>query len=739
MGRFTQNGVVYEELPDGQVRVVAHEQQAQQPQVSSFPLPTSPRQQAADSRDNAASSRDDTRTGIAVRGESRDVASKAFDHARDLRTEFSKLPDVQDYRAAIKAYSTALKTFETPAGDLNLIYAFAKIMDPNSVVREGEQAAVAGGDSMSGQIIARLKKEVDGSGTFRPEYRNQLRRELQNRVSELNSAYEGQRQQYEGFAGQLGVDPRVVVGTHDGQMFHGEILDYWKRQGVEVLPSAMDAAGNVLPNGARAEQGVTMMPKTPGGGGSYRGSMLGQGISGINEGLANTIGAPVDLATAAMNLVPRGINAAANTSIPTIERPAMGSEWLKDRMKGWGIYDQTSDSGQQFLRRVGQSVGGAAVPVMGAGGSMINKLGGLAAAAGGGVGGAAAQRAFPGNPVAEFAGETLGGGLTAGGLLGAARRGAQRQIEAAVPTVDQLKEQAGKLYQQAESRGVTASPEMTQELGDSLRDLLQSEGRVSPKGRISEVYPKVKEAMQLAEDYRGQMMNPTQIQTMRKVMADGLTSAESSERRTASMMTDTFDNWANPQAPELAQARGISNRYLNAQKLEQARELARSGRFSGSGFENALRTEYRGLDRQSIKGGGRYTDALTNAIQGVSRGTPMSNAARGLGKLAPTGVVSGTLGMGGPAAVGAMLGGPGVGVAAGLTSGALGTIGRVAATRMGQRNADLAELTARNGGRLPQAPWVDSETQKLLAAVAMAQQSRLSAPNNEERKKKRKP
>lgn len=708
------------------VRWIGRQQSQQVPRT--IPLPPTPRQQAQENRDTAAAGRDEVRTGIAARGEGRDVAKMGFDQAKDLRSEFNNLPDVKDYRAAIKAYSSALKSSETPAGDLNLIYAFAKIMDPNSVVREGEQAAVAGGDSMAGQITARLKKELEGTGTFRPEYRNQLRRELQTRISELNTAYDSQRQHYEGFARQLGVDPNVVVGEHDGTRFYNEIKDYWSKQG-PVVSSAMDAAGNPLPNGAHVgEDRFTRMP-------GYRQSIMAQGMSGVNAGIANTIGAPIDIATAAMNLVPRGINTVANTRIPTIRNPVLGSDYIKQKMAGWGIYDPTNDPNAQFARRVGESFGGALVPLGGAGAS-ASKVGmGLLGAIGGGVGAATAQQVFPGNPVAEFGGELLGSGLTGGGLLSASRNMRQRKIEAKVPTIPQLKQQAGDLYRQAESRGITASPDMTKQLADNLQQVLQNNGQVSPTGRISDVYPKVKEAMQLAQDYSGRPMNPTQMQTVRSVMTDGLSGMDKTERRTAKLLTNEFDAWANPQAPELAQARNIANRYINAQKLAQARELAaaRAGQFTGSGFENALRTEYRGLDRKSVMGRENFSDPLNDAIENVSRGTPASNLARNVGRFAPTGPVSSMATLG-PAALATSVAGPAVGAGVGALVGGTGALGRVAATRMGIRQADIAELIARNGGPIQQAPLVDPETQRAITAVLLAQQA--NAYNSDRKKRK---
>lgn len=457
--------------------------------------------------------------------------------------------------------------------------------------------------------------------------------------------------------------------------------------------------------------------------GDYANSYLGQGLSGANEGLADVLGAPADLATAALNLVPKGVNFIANTNIPMLPAPIAGSEWLKDRLRDVGsIQGVSDDPSKQFVRRVAESTGAAAVP-LGGPMSLARYAKIVAAGAGGGVGAATAQRVFPGNPIAEMVGEVAGGGATAAGLLRGSKRAAAREIAEAVPTVPQLKEQASDLYRAAESRGVVASPEMTQQLADDFRGALTEQGRISPTGRISEVYPKAKEAAQLINDYAGHEMNPTQIQTVRSVVSDALGSPEKTERRLGGILTDVLDQWANPLAPELSEARDVASRYLTAEQLGKARELAgaRASQFTGSGFENALRTEYRGLDRAAIKGNSRFTGDVTDAIEKVARGTPSSNAWRALGRLYPSGPVSLGLGSGVPAmAAGVLSGNPIFGGGVGLTMTSLGALGRHKATSAGIRAADEAELIARNGGPLP-LPQVSPELAEMLRRYGLAE------------------
>lgn len=456
---------------------------------------------------------------------------------------------------------------------------------------------------------------------------------------------------------------------------------------------------------------------------SYQESLLGQGMSGVNEGIADILGFPVDLMTGAMNLGSQGINALTNSQIPAIEDPVLGSQWMRELMGGGLIYDQTDDPTSQFVRRVGQSVGASAIPV----GAMANTarqgVAGMLAATGGGIGGATAQQVAPGNVGAEIAAELLGGGLAGGGLAMGARRAAQREIESAIPTTQELRGQANELYSQAERRGVTATPDRTEDLAERMRQVLRDEGQLGPSGRISDADSSTSRALNLIEQYEGRPMTPTEMNTIRRVIADGRGSIDSSDRRIASLLLNEFDDFVAPLAPEFQEARQVASRYLTAEDLEQARELAaaQAGQFTGSGFENALRTQYRGLDRANIRGRAPYPDPVVDAIQNVSRGTPASNAARAVGRFAPTGVVSAGLGGGIPAMVGTAMGGPLVGGAMGAASMGLGAAGRAAATRMGTRNADIAELIARSGGPIEQAPLLDEPARNLVAAILAGQ------------------
>lgn len=722
------------------------------------PIPSSPKDQAREDRDNAAANRDEIRTGIAVRGERRDIGYKEQDYTLKLRSDFDAMPAVKDYRSALPVFVQALKTEDSPQGSNALIYAYAKIMDPGSVVRESEADSVSNSDTIFGRAYAYAQKQLDGTGTFSPEARAGLLTEIRTKMAELARAYDGQRNRFSADAEAFGLDPARVVGQHDAKPFLPEIERINEKNLSQVLtpeqqrlydavmkanPTAtpeqlqeiFTAAG--LPEQANLDQVVAARDEgrgvAPASDAEWGQSPAGQAVSGINEGIAGTFGLPIDIPNAINAGMVRGANWLFGTDLKTANEIAqettgedsLGSGgWWQNRFQDWGFSGPPPETGTgAFARRAGQTVGASLLPVGGTVNSGRQLATALTSAIGGGIGGATAEQVFPNNPAASFAGEVLGGGLTAGGLFANAQRRGQRAVEAAVPTTQDLREQAGQIYRRAEQRGVTADPTQTQQFADDFRQTLRDEGQLGPSGRITNADTSTNKALNLVEQYQGQPMRPTEMDTVRGVIAEGRKSPDAADQRLSGILLDQFDNWVRPMAPDFDEARGVASRYLQAEDLEQARDLAaaRAGQFTGSGFENALRTEYRGLDRNIVKGREHFIPEVESAIRDVSRGTPASNAARALGRFAPTGPVSGGVTFGLPFVAGNAVGGPALGATLGAGAMGLGYAGRAAATRMGINNATRAELIARNGGNLAEVPLMTPETERIVAALALSQ------------------
>lgn len=302
---------------------------------------------------------------------------------------------------------------------------------------------------------------------------------------------------------------------------------------------------------------------------------------------------------------------------------------------------------------------------------------------------------------------TAGAGNKVGTAVGKAFPGAVgmgndiRALDASVPTSDALKTEAGSLYSAAEAKGLTATPDDTLALADSTKAILSKEGRITPKDNLTEVQAKTKEAYNLINDYAGEPMAPTAVDKVRRVIADGGASKDADERRISRLLLDNFDNWSDGTNPDLASglrdARGVASRYLQGDKIASMRDLAEpgAGQYTQSGMGNALRTQYRGLDRAITRGSESFAPNVEDAVRNVARGDPFRNALRYVGKLAPTGQ-NGMLATLGLSTAGGYYGGiPGAGGPVVLAL--LGTGARKAEAGLADRAATVAENAAYGG------------------------------------------
>jgi len=337
--------------------------------------------------------------------------------------------------------------------------------------------------------------------------------------------------------------------------------------------------------------------------------------------------------------------------------------------------------------------------------------------------GGAEERAKGILPAAAI-GAGLGGAIPlVGGMIGrAAYSRATKAGRETVPSAATLKQQAGDLYEAAAQSGAMAPGRETATLARTARDIATREGLVTPRGRIAESYPKVRDALNMLDDFAGETMTPQQMQAVRRTMQGAAGSTDKAERRIGAMLLEKFDDFAEKIAPELAVAKSLYARASKGGVIDEAIELAgiRAGQFSGSGFENALRTEFRRLARDIAKGRMRgLSKAQVEAIRRVSDGGPLENILRGIGKAAPTGIVSAGMSGGIPFLIGNAVGGPVVGALAGGGTMLAGGMARRAATAMQKSNAATAGAVMRSAsGRLP-APTAGSGP-GLLAPALMA-------------------
>lgn len=155
---------------------------------------------------------------IAARGEQdRQTAAitapgKLLKSVQLLRKEFESSDTVKNYRTVLPIINSARNAPDTGYGDLDLIYAAGKILDPGSVVREGELALTIAAGSPLQRILGSTRFSIEKGGRLTPESRQQLVGMLQGRVGALEDAYTQERERFSQYATEGGFDPNQVVG-----------------------------------------------------------------------------------------------------------------------------------------------------------------------------------------------------------------------------------------------------------------------------------------------------------------------------------------------------------------------------------------------------------------------------------------------------------------------------------------------------------------------------------------------
>ena len=144
------------------------------------------------------------------------VEKSVADAEFKIADKFNGEPAVKKYKTGAIALQEmeSLAKEETAESDQGLINGYAKILDPESVVREGEYATVAKG----GGILNQIKNAADvslGEARLQPAQRQKLLEAARALQRGRQSEYSRIRSQYEERARQYGLDPQRSLGIDD--------------------------------------------------------------------------------------------------------------------------------------------------------------------------------------------------------------------------------------------------------------------------------------------------------------------------------------------------------------------------------------------------------------------------------------------------------------------------------------------------------------------------------------------
>lgn len=129
-----------------------------------------------------------------------------------LSDDFRSEKTVQGWQtvAPIVASMKDAVTRKTRSADLNLVYGMAKLMDPGSVVREGEQVLVQNTQALPDWLVGQINRLNGGQG-LSDDARKGLMAEVDSRTAGIKDAYDQTVKFYQDKAGRLKIDPKNVI------------------------------------------------------------------------------------------------------------------------------------------------------------------------------------------------------------------------------------------------------------------------------------------------------------------------------------------------------------------------------------------------------------------------------------------------------------------------------------------------------------------------------------------------
>lgn len=157
------------------------------------------------------------RAGIVAKGQ-------GLKSATDLRKEYTSLPEIKRFDIVRSSYDKILQSSKEKGGpaDLSLVYAYMKMLDEGSVVRETEFKSAAeargalsklegSGVTVPAFLVQAVNRMQDGS-ILLPEQREAFRKQAQILYNSSARQAKKTADVYKGYAAEYNTKPELVVG-----------------------------------------------------------------------------------------------------------------------------------------------------------------------------------------------------------------------------------------------------------------------------------------------------------------------------------------------------------------------------------------------------------------------------------------------------------------------------------------------------------------------------------------------
>ena len=133
--------------------------------------------------------------------------------ATPLRKEFNDQPPVKSYFKAVTPYKQFVENIKvgTPQADISMIYNLAKMLDPDSVVREGEMLIWKKSGGPFDQLQGLYDKVIADNAAITPKVRANLADMAERVMGATHSAYKEEAERYGELASAYGIPPEKIV------------------------------------------------------------------------------------------------------------------------------------------------------------------------------------------------------------------------------------------------------------------------------------------------------------------------------------------------------------------------------------------------------------------------------------------------------------------------------------------------------------------------------------------------
>lgn len=139
-------------------------------------------------------------------------SKKTFDAEHKLRQEYTAQPQVKEYQTVRNAYLNVTGAAKDPsaAGDLSMIFAYMKMLDPNSVVREQEFANAQNAAGVPDRIRNVYNRILAGE-RLNPNQRKDFISQAEKLHTSSRKQYEAVRSQFGSIAKKSGLRPDQIM------------------------------------------------------------------------------------------------------------------------------------------------------------------------------------------------------------------------------------------------------------------------------------------------------------------------------------------------------------------------------------------------------------------------------------------------------------------------------------------------------------------------------------------------